>query len=94
MVRNVAKIMQPGVISSMFPDLQGYHADISGFGWFQGWNDGCDLNQTAAYEQNMVNLIQDLRKEWNKPSLPVVIASSGFDGFYNEEATRSPAGTP
>jgi hypothetical protein len=58
----------------------------------QGWNDGCDLNQTAAYETNMVNLIQDLRREWRSPALPVAIAASGFDGFYGEEATRSPAG--
>jgi hypothetical protein len=44
---------------------------------FQGWNDGCSLNQTAAYEANMVNLIKDIRKAWKKPALPVTIAASG-----------------
>ena len=55
-----------------------------------GWNDGCSLNQTAAYEANMVNLIKDVRKAWKKPALPVTIAASGFDGFYGEEKTVSP----
>ena len=45
-------------------------------------NDGCSLNQTAAYEANMVNLIKDVRAAWKKPTLPVTIAASGFDGFY------------
>jgi hypothetical protein len=38
----------------------------------------------------MVNLIKDVRKEWNAPQLPVSIAVSGFDGFYDEESTREP----
>jgi alpha-galactosidase len=92
MLQDVAAMMEPGVIAQMFPDLKGLEPEISGFGWFQGWNDGCDLNQTAAYETNMVNLIKDLRKEWKSPNLPVTIAASGFDGFYGEEATRSPKG--
>lgn len=53
------------------------------------WNDGCDINQTAAYETNMVNLIKDIRAEFSVPRLPVVIAASGFGGFTNE--TRTPA---
>lgn len=92
MLKDVAAIMKPGVIAQMFPDAAGLTPEVAGFGWFQGWNDGCSLNDTAAYETNMVNLIKDLRKEWSKPSLPVSIAVSGFDGFYNEEATRTPKG--
>ena len=86
------KKTKPGVIAQMFPDLKGLEPEIAGFGWFQGWNDGCDLNQTAAYETNMVNLVKDLRTEWGNPKLPVTIAASGFDGFYDEEATRTPKG--
>ena len=82
--------MRPGVIGKMFPDLAGLTTKISGFGWFQGWNDGCSLNDTAAYETNMVNLIQDLRKEWKDPELPFSIAISGFGGFTDDEAKRSP----
>jgi len=90
MLEDVGKLMKPGVLAQMFPDTAGLEPEIAGFGWFQGWNDGCNLNQTAAYETNMVNLIKDLRDEWQKPNLPVSIAVSGFDGFYGEEATRSP----
>ena len=50
-----------------------------------------DLNQTAAYEANLVNLIADLRAEFKSPALPVSIAASGFNGFNGAEATRFPA---
>mmetsp|Transcript_6474 Transcript_6474/g.9845 ORF Transcript_6474/g.9845 Transcript_6474/m.9845 type:complete len:448 (+) Transcript_6474:102-1445(+) len=90
MIQNVNRIMAPGVIGEMYPDLANLDPEIAGFGWFQGWNDGCSLNDTAAYETNMVNLIQDLREEWNAPHLPVNIALSGFDGFTNVESKRQP----
>jgi alpha-galactosidase len=92
MLQDVEKIMAPGTIGKMYPDLAGMTPVISGFGWHQGWNDGCNLNQTAEYETNLVNLIKDLRKEWKSPQLPVSIAVSGFDGFDNEEASRHPKG--
>jgi hypothetical protein len=93
MMKTVAAIMKPGVVAQMFPDVgDELTPEIAGFGWFQGWNDGCSLNDTAAYETNMVNLIKDVRKEWNAPQLPVSIAVSGFDGFYDEESTREPKG--
>jgi hypothetical protein len=91
MLADVAKLMAPGVLGSMFPDTAALTPEIAGFGWFQGWNDGCDLNQTAAYEANMVHLIRDLRAAWRAPSLAVSIAVAGFDGFTGEEATRAPA---
>jgi len=92
MVGDVAKLMEPGVIGKMFPSLAGLTPEVSGFGWHQGWNDGCSLNQTAEYETNMVNLIKDLRTEWKNPNLAVSIAVSGFDGFDGEEASRTPKG--
>lgn len=61
MVDDIHKMLAPNAISTMFPELQGYTPSIGGFSWFQGWNDGCDLNMTAAYEWNLVNLIKDLR---------------------------------
>lgn len=48
------------------------------------------MNQTAAYEFNMVNLIKDLRAEFGVPDLPVSIPAAGFDGFNNAEAGRTP----
>jgi hypothetical protein len=57
-----------------FPALQGHGYEISGFVWYQGWNDGVEP-QTAVpeYEQNLVNLIKDVRHEFKSPKLPVVI---------------------
>jgi len=83
MVQTVKEIlMNQGVnIGKMFPDLEGRTPELSGFGWFQGWNDRIYANRTAAYETNLVNLIKDLRREWNAPRLPISIAVSGFGGY-------------
>jgi hypothetical protein len=91
MVDNVRKIMAPGVIGRIFPEWFGLTPELAGLGWFQGWNDGCSLNDTAAYETNMVHLIQDLRNEWNLPHLAVSIAASGFGGYTDDEKKRTPA---
>lgn len=93
MMANVKKMMAPGAIGKMFPELSSMKPEIAGFGWWQGWNDGCDLNMTAAYETNLVNLIGDLRKEWGNPTLPVSVATAGFvspEQSDAEEASRSP----
>jgi hypothetical protein len=55
--------------------------------------DGCDLNETAAYETNLVHLIQDVRAEFGSPALPVSVAAAGFDGFNGAETTRIPKST-
>ena len=90
MVSDVHKMLAPGAVGAMFPSLQGLTPELAGFGWFQGWNDGCDLNQTAAYETNLVHLIADLRREFSAPALPISIAAAGFNGFNGAEATRMP----
>ena len=47
---------------------------MAGFVWYHGWNDCIDPKKAIPeYEQNLVNLIQDVRKEWNAPNLPIVI---------------------
>jgi hypothetical protein len=58
-----------------FPDSEGY--EIAGFVWFQGWNDMCTKPAVPEYEQNLANLIEDVRKELKLPSLPVVIGETG-----------------
>ena len=92
MLQDVKKLLKPGVIGKIYPDLANMTAELSGFGWFQGWNDGCDANYTAAYETNMVHLIQDLRRAWNNPHLPVSIGISGFFGWDNIGKNRGPPG--
>ena len=48
MLEDIKKLLMPGVIGTIYPDLANMTAEISGFGWFQGWNDGCNLNYTAG----------------------------------------------
>ncbi|MEM7392087.1 MAG: sialate O-acetylesterase [Verrucomicrobiota bacterium] len=63
-----------------FPTLKGYKPEIVGFGWHQGWNDGCNKEMTAEYERNMVNFINDVRKDLGVEDLPFVIANTGQNG--------------
>ena len=57
-----------------FPALKGRGYELAGLVWYQGWNDGLNL-QTAGpeYEKNLVNLIHDVRREFKSPKLPVVV---------------------
>ena len=51
---------------------QGY--ELAGFVWYHGWNDGVDPKKAVPeYEQNLVNLIRDVRREFKAPNLPVVV---------------------
>ncbi|HZZ82730.1 MAG TPA: sialate O-acetylesterase [Gemmataceae bacterium] len=57
-----------------FPAYKGQGYQVAGFVWYQGWNDGVDpKNAVPEYEQNLVNLIKDVRKDLKSPKLPVVI---------------------
>jgi len=56
---------------------QGY--EIAGFGWFQGHKDSGAAKE--EYEKHLVNLINDLRKEFKAPKMPVVVATAGFHGY-------------
>jgi len=64
-----------------FPQYNGRGYELVGFGWHQGWNDGCSAADVAEYEKNMVNFIHDVRKDLGVPDLPFVIAGSGFGGW-------------
>jgi hypothetical protein len=57
-----------------FPAYQGQGYDLAGLVWYHGWNDGVDpRNAVPQYEENLVNLIRDVRKDLNAPRLPVVV---------------------
>lgn len=78
MVQHIKSVL--GNIKGNFPGYDGGGFRIAGFGWHQGWNDGCSAAMVAEYEKNMVLFIQDIRKELKVEDLPFVIASSGFGG--------------
>jgi hypothetical protein len=57
-----------------FPALRGRGHELAGFVWYQGWNDGVDPKKAIPeYEQNLVNLIHDVRRDLGAPKLPVVV---------------------
>jgi len=57
-----------------FPALKGRGGELAGFVWYQGWNDGVNPKTAVPeYEQNLVNLIHDVRADFKLPKLPVVI---------------------
>ncbi len=57
-----------------FPALKGRGSELAGFVWYHGWNDGVNPKTAVPeYEQNLVNLIHDVRAEFKTPKLPVVV---------------------
>jgi len=89
MLQYVSNVLAPANLTKLFPELaQAGTPKIVGFGWDQGWNDGCGVACTDEYEQNMVNLISDLRKEWNNPDMAVSIPVSGFGGWAQKNSRR------
>jgi alpha-galactosidase len=65
--------------ADLFPELAGTTPQLAGFVWFQGWNDMYNIGPDE-YESNLANLIRDLRRDLNRPNLPVVIAAMGQNG--------------
>lgn len=64
-----------------FPELKGHRVEIAGFVWFQGWNDAFGSEEARLeYQQNLVHLIRDVRNEFKRPHLPVVIGELGNGG--------------
>ena len=63
----------------VFPSLKGKQVELSGFVWFQGWNDQYGGLENE-YEANMEAFIRDVRKALNAPKLPFVIGVMGQNG--------------
>lgn len=73
-----------GVLADLlahFPDYDGKGYEIAGFGWHQGWNDRGDVPRVDAYEENLVNFINDVRTDLQTADMPFVVANSGFSGI-------------
>ncbi len=66
-------------VGTLFPALKGRELQLSGFVWFQGWNDQYD-GYEKDYAANMKLFIRDVRKDLNAPKLPFVIAAMGQNG--------------
>ncbi len=68
-----------------FPELQDRDLYLAGLAWQQGWNDMGDEDARAEYADNLSHLIQDFRREFNSPWLPVVIGELGNGGPTTSE---------
>jgi len=66
--------------------LDGRSYRIRGFVWMQGWNDMCSGPAVPEYAANLVNLVKDIRREFNEPELPVVIGELGNGGAAKAES--------
>jgi len=69
-----------GDIKTLFPNRKSHKYEIAGFVWFQGWNDMCTKPAIPQYAQNLVNLAADVRKEFKRPALPIVVGELGNGG--------------
>ena len=67
-------------LKTRFPTYHGKGYELSGFVWFQGWNDMYHGFQDE-YAENMKNFIKDVRKDLGAPDLPFVIGMMGQNGF-------------
>ena len=84
MVRDLQKNL-----GTHFPEFKGKKAELSGFVWFQGWNDMVNEERVAEYEVNMANFIRDVRKELGTPKLPFVIGELGVGGVTDEKTSKN-----
>ena len=77
-------------IAIEFPTLKDLEPSLEGFVWMQGWNDAFGSEQARAqYDSNLRYLIADLRKEFKKPSLPIVIGELGNEGENASDRIKS-----
>ncbi|MFM9962718.1 MAG: sialate O-acetylesterase [Planctomycetaceae bacterium] len=76
MLREVSDVQEN--FGTLFPALKGRTLELTGFVWFQGWND--QYGAENEYASNMQHFIRDVRKDLNAPKLPFVIAAMGQNG--------------
>jgi alpha-galactosidase len=74
-----------------FPHWKERGYEIAGFGWWQGHKDTGSEVHARRYEQNLVRLINALRKDFQAPDAPFVIATIGFGGWEMEGNTLTVA---
>jgi len=83
MVASVRKTLAN--IDKVVPGYKGQGYEIAGFVWFQGHKDSFSEVLIEEYEKHLVNLINDVRREFKTPKLPAVVATVGFGGHNMQE---------
>lgn len=72
-------------IKSVVPEYDGSGYELSGFVFFQGFNDIIDAKKMGEYGTNLANLIRDVRKDLDAPKLPFIIGELGQQGAEPEK---------
>ena len=80
-VANAKKVLSE--LDKYYPGAKGY--EVAGFLWWQGERDCGSEALSSRYEENLVNVIKSLRKDFNAPNAKFVIATLG-------EATKGGGG--
>jgi len=62
-------------LEKYYPGAHGY--EVAGFFWWQGDKDRYSAAHASRYEHNLVNLIKQLRKDFNAPDAKFVCATLG-----------------
>ena len=62
-------------LSNYYPGAKNY--EVAGFFFWQGAKDGGSAANSDRYEKNLVQFIKALRKEFNVPNAPFVVATMG-----------------
>ena len=75
-------------LKKRFPQYDGRGYELSGFVWFQGWNDMYGFFP-QEYAKNMENFIRDVRKKLKSPNLPFVIGIMGQNGFKEAQGNMA-----
>ena len=70
---NAKKVLEE--LDKYYPGAKGY--EIAGFFFWQGEKDRYDAGLASHYEQNLVQLIKQLRKDFNAPDAKFVFATLG-----------------
>ncbi|MCP4454617.1 MAG: sialate O-acetylesterase, partial [Planctomycetes bacterium] len=65
-------------LDTHYPGAKGY--EVAGFFWWQGDKDRYNAGHASRYEQNLVRLIKQLRKDFKAPKAKFVCATLGQTG--------------
>jgi len=75
-------------LKTHFPQYDGAGYELSGFVWFQGWNDMLDGSRHKEYGPNLANLLRDLRTDLGVPTLPMIVGELGMSGAEQQISPR------
>ena len=77
-------------IDQYVPNYNDRGYQLAGFVWFQGWNDMVNQDYTAAYTENMIHFIKDVRRDLTSEDLTFVIGQLGVGGVSTPDSKPNP----